>query len=247
MIDNWWQTELGWPAIANPVGIETMPVKPGSAALPVPGFDVRILDIDGKPAATGEIGNLVIKLPLPPGTLPTLWHNEQGYIDNYLSHYPGYYLAGDAGYVDEDGYFWVMSRIDDIINVAGHRLSTGAMEEVLASHPDVAECAVIGAADALKGQVPVGLVVLKAGVEKSAEQLSAELVARVREQIGAVAAFKQVAIVARLPKTRSGKVLRATMRAIADEKPYTAPATIDDPRTLEEINAVLTRMRNAAR
>lgn len=239
VIDNWWQTELGWPAIANPRGIEPLPVKPGSASVPVPGFDLQVLDLDGRRAAPNEIGNVVIKLPLPPGALTTMWNNEQGYVEGYLSRYPGYYLAGDAGYVDDDGYFWVMSRIDDIINVAGHRLSTGAMEEVLASHPDVAECAVIGAADALKGQVPIGLVVLKSGVSKPQDEISRELVARVREQIGAVAALKQVAVVARLPKTRSGKVLRATMRAIADHKPYAMPATIDDPRTLEEIDAAL--------
>ncbi|WP_028080827.1 propionyl-CoA synthetase [Solimonas soli] len=243
VVDNWWQTELGWPAIANPRGIEPLPVKPGSATVPVPGFDLQVLDLDGRPAARNEIGNVVIKLPLPPGTLTTMWNNEQGYVDGYLTRYPGYYLAGDAGYVDDDGYFWVMSRIDDIINVAGHRLSTGAMEEVLASHPDVAECAVIGAADALKGQVPIGLVVLKSGVSKAPEQISRELVARVREQIGAVAALKQVAVVARLPKTRSGKVLRATMRAIADGASYTMPATIDDPRALEEIGAALAATR----
>ncbi|SEQ83002.1 propionyl-CoA synthetase [Solimonas aquatica] len=239
VIDNWWQTELGWPAITNPMGIEPYPVKPGSAALPVPGFDVQVLDVDGKRVGADEIGNVAIKLPLPPGTLSTMWGNEQGYIDNYLTRYPGYYLAGDAGYQDADGYFWVMSRIDDIINVAGHRLSTGQMEEVLASHPDVAECAVIGVADALKGQLPVGLVVLKAGVDREPETITRELVARVREQIGAVAALKKVLIVARLPKTRSGKVLRATMRAIADHQPYNVPATIDDPRILEEIAAAL--------
>ncbi|NGY05745.1 propionyl-CoA synthetase [Solimonas terrae] len=243
VIDNWWQTELGWPAIANPRGIEALPVKAGSASVPVPGFDVQVLDADGQVAAKGEIGNVAIKLPLPPGTLTTMWNNEQGYIDNYLTRYPGYYLAGDAGYVDDDGYFWVMSRIDDIINVAGHRLSTGAMEEVLASHPDVAECAVIGAADALKGQVPIGLVVLKTGVGKSHEQIAGELVARMREQIGAVAALKQIAVVARLPKTRSGKVLRATMRAIADGKDYAMPATIDDPQVLVEIGAALRTKR----
>ncbi|NKF20960.1 propionyl-CoA synthetase [Solimonas marina] len=239
VIDNWWQTELGWPAIANPLGIEAVPVKPGSAALPVPGYDVQVLDEHGARAKPNEIGNVVIKLPLPPGTLLTMWNNEQGYRDNYLARYPGYYLAGDAGMVDEDGYLWVMSRIDDIINVAGHRLSTGEMEQVLASHPDVAECAVIGAADALKGQIPVGLVVLKSGVAKSADDISRELVAAVREQIGAVAAFKQVHVVARLPKTRSGKVLRATMRSIADGQPYAMPATIDEPRVLDEIAATL--------
>ncbi len=239
VVDNWWQTELGAPAIANPWGIEPKPVKPGSAALPLPGYDVRVLDADGGEMPAGEIGNIVIKLPLPPGTLPTLWRNDQGYIDNYLKRYEGYYLAGDAGFIDADGYVWVMSRIDDVINVAGHRLSTGEMEEVLSGHQAVAECAVIGVADALKGQLPVGLVVLKSGVDRPHADIVRELVGRVREQIGAVAAFKQVVVVARLPKTRSGKVLRATMRAIADGKPYTAPATIDDPRALEEIAEAL--------
>lgn len=239
VVDHWWQTELGWPAVANCQGIEPMPVKAGSSTKPVPGFNLQVLDAGGKPLAANEIGNLVIKLPLAPGSLPTMWNNEQGYIDNYLTRYPGYYLTGDAGYLDEDGYVWIMSRIDDIINVAGHRLSTGAMEEVLASHPDVAECAVIGVADALKGQVPVGLVVLKSGVQRPQGEIVKELVERVRAQIGAVAAFKQAVIVARLPKTRSGKVLRATMRALADCQPFNAPATIDDPRSLDEIRAAL--------
>ena len=239
VVDHWWQTELGWPAIANCQGIEPMPVKPGSASVPVPGFDLQVLDADGKPCAADAIGNIVIRLPLPPGTLPTMWQNEQGYRTHYLERYPGYYLTGDAGYRDADGYFWIMSRIDDIINVAGHRLSTGAMEEVLASHPDVAECAVIGVADAMKGQLPVGLVVLKAGVSKPHPQIVQELVERVRAQIGAVAAFKQATVVARLPKTRSGKVLRSTMRAIADGTAHTVPATIDDPKCLEEIEAAL--------
>jgi propionyl-CoA synthetase len=239
VIDNWWQTELGWPAIANPRGIEALPVKAGSASVPVPGFDVQVLTESGEPAARNEIGNLVIKLPLPPGTLLTMWNDEQGYREHYLARYPGYYLAGDSGFIDDDGYVWVMSRIDDIINVAGHRLSTGAMEEVLASHADVAECAVIGAADPLKGQVPVGLVVLKSGVTQTGDEIARQLVARIREQIGAVAAFKQVVVVPRLPKTRSGKVLRATMRAIADGQPYPMPATIDDPAALDEIGAAL--------
>ncbi|MBI2384268.1 MAG: propionyl-CoA synthetase [Gammaproteobacteria bacterium] len=239
VVDHWWQTETGWPVSANCRGIEPMPVKPGSATVPVPGYDVQVLSNEGQPVAADTIGNIVIKLPLPPGTLPTMWRNEQGYREHYLTRYPGYYLTGDAGYRDRDGYLWIMSRIDDIINVAGHRLSTGAMEEVLAAHPDVAECAVIGAADAMKGQLPVGLVVLKAGVQRPQEQIVSELVARVREQIGAVAAFKQATVVARLPKTRSGKVLRSTMRAIADGQAYAVPATIDDPRTLEEIAAAL--------
>ncbi len=239
VVDHWWQTELGWPAAANCRGIEPMTVKPGSSTVPVPGYDIQVLDSEGQPLAADSIGNIVIRLPLPPGTLSTMWNNEQGYRDNYLSRYPGWYLTGDAGYLDGDGYLWIMSRIDDIINVAGHRLSTGAMEEVLAGHQDVAECAVIGVADAMKGQLPVGLVVLKAGVQRPQEQIAAELVARVREHIGAVAAFKQVAVVARLPKTRSGKVLRSTMRAIADSQAYNVPATIDDPKTLEEVGMAL--------
>jgi propionyl-CoA synthetase len=239
VVDHWWQTELGWPAIANCQGLTPMPVKPGSATVPVPGFTLAALDEAGAPVPAGEIGNLVLKLPLPPGTLLTLWNNEQGYRDNYLARYPGWYLTGDAGMIDADGYAWIMSRIDDLINVAGHRLSTGAMEEVLAGHPAVAECAVIGIADDLKGQLPVGLVVLKAGVEIEPDRLRAELVARVREQIGAVAAFKTAHIVPRLPKTRSGKVLRATLRAIADGRAYTVPATIDDPATLTELTPVL--------
>ncbi|MCY1499347.1 Acetyl-coenzyme A synthetase [compost metagenome] len=241
VVDHWWQTELGWPAIANCQGIEPLPVKPGSPSVAVPGFDLRALDDEGAPVAPGQIGNLVLKLPLPPGALPTLWDNEQGYRDNYLARYPGYYLTGDAGYIDADGYAWVMSRIDDIINVAGHRLSTGAMEEALAGHGDVAECAVIGIADPLKGQVPLGLVVLKNGAGRPHAEIERELVARVREQIGAVAAFKTALVVSRLPKTRSGKVLRATMRAIADGQDYAVPATIDDARVLDEIAAVLGR------
>jgi propionyl-CoA synthetase len=239
VVDHWWQTELGWPGIANCLGLEERAVKPGSATVPVPGFDVQVLDGDGQRVDAGDIGNLVIKLPLPPGTLSTMWNDSEGYINNYLTRYPGYYLTGDAGSIDADGYCWIMSRIDDIINVAGHRLSTGGMEEVLAGHPDVAECAVIGVADALKGQLPVGLVVLKAGVTRAPELIQRELVERVRATIGAVAAFKQVAVVPRLPKTRSGKVLRATMRAIVDSRPYAVPATIDDPRILDEISAIL--------
>lgn len=242
VIDNWWQTELGWPAVSNCMGVEQLPIKPGSASVPVPGFNIEVLDENGAPAAADVIGNVAIRLPLPPGALPTLWHNDEGYIKNYLSRYPGYYLAGDAGYFDADGYLWVMSRIDDVINVAGHRLSTGEMEEVLAAHPDVAECAVIGVTDALKGQLPLGLVVLKSGVARDEADICKELVARVREQIGAVAAFRQVAVVSRLPKTRSGKVLRATMRAIADGRDYNAPATIDDPQILPEIGNTLAQL-----
>ncbi len=239
VVDHWWQTETGWPVAANCRGLEPMPIKPGSASVAVPGFDVQVLDDAGGAVGAGTIGNIVIQLPLPPGTLPTLWHNDAGYRDAYLSRYPGYYLTGDAGFIDADGYLSIMSRIDDVINVAGHRLSTGAMEEVLAGHPDVAECAVIGAADALKGQLPVGLVVLKAGVSRPHELITAELVDRVRREIGAVAALKHVTVVARLPKTRSGKVLRATMRAIADARDYNVPATIDDPRILDEVTVAL--------
>lgn len=239
VIDHWWQTETGWAIVANCRGLTPMPVKPGSASVPVPGYDVRVLDASGAAMPAGQIGNIVIRLPLPPGTLPTLWRNDDGYRESYLSRYPGYYLTGDAGFIDEDGYVWVMSRIDDVINVAGHRLSTGAMEEVLAGHPDVAECAVIGVGDPLKGQLPLGLVVLKAGVTRPYEQLRQELVDRVRKHIGAVASFRHVAVVTRLPKTRSGKVLRSTMRAIADSQRYTVPATIDDPRALDEITQTL--------
>jgi propionyl-CoA synthetase len=239
VIDHWWQTETGWPIAANCRGLAPLPVKPGSASVPVPGYDVRVLDAAGAAVPAGQIGNIVIRLPLPPGTLTTLWQNDEGHRESYLSRYPGYYLTGDAGFIDDDGYVWIMSRIDDVINVAGHRLSTGAMEEVLAGHPDVAECAVIGAADALKGQLPLGLVVLKAGVKRPHAQVLQELIDRVRQHIGPVAAFRHAAIVARLPKTRSGKVLRATMRAIADSQEYTLPATIDDPRILEEIAQAL--------
>jgi propionyl-CoA synthetase len=225
VIDHWWQTETGWPIAANCLGIEQLPVKPGSPTRAVPGYDVRVLGDDGKEVPDGDIGSIMIRLPLPPGTLPTLWGNDQRYIDSYLSAHPGWYLTGDAGYRDEDGYLWIMSRIDDIINTAGHRLSTGAMEEVLAAHQDVAEAAVIGAHDDLKGELPVGLVVLKSGVSHSHEQIKAELVQMVRERIGPVASFKKVAIVDRLPKTRSGKVLRATMRKIACRRPSTTPSS----------------------
>ncbi len=239
VIDHWWQTETGWPIAANCLGIEQLPVKPGSPTRAVPGYDVRVLGDDGKEVPDGEIGSIMIRLPLPPGTLPTLWGNDQRYIDSYLSAHKGWYLTGDAGYRDEDGYLWIMSRIDDIINTAGHRLSTGAMEEVLAAHPDVAEAAVIGAADELKGELPVGLVVLKSGVQHTHDEIKADLVRMVRERIGPVAAFKKVAIVDRLPKTRSGKVLRATMRKIADGQEYRVPPTIDDPAILDEVTEAL--------
>ena len=235
VIDHWWQTETGWPVAANCLGIEPMPVKKGSASCPVPGFDVRCLDDTGQELARGTTGGLYIKLPLPPGCLQTLWHNDDGFRKSYLDEMPGYYATSDAGTVDEDGYVWVMSRTDDIINTAGHRLSTGAMEEVLAAHADVAECAVIGVADATKGQIPVGLVVLSAGCERDADELQSELVAMIREAIGPVAAFKTALVVKRLPKTRSGKILRKTMRNIADTGQFTIPATIDDPAILDEI------------
>ena len=239
VVDHWWQTETGWPIAANCLGIEQLPIKPGSPTRAVPGYDVRVLGDDGKEVPNGDIGSIMIRLPLPPGTLPTLWGNDQRYIESYLSARPGWYLTGDAGYRDDDGYLWIMSRIDDIINTAGHRLSTGAMEEVLSAHQDVAEAAVIGAHDDLKGELPIGLVVLKSGVERSHDEIKAQLVQMVRERIGPVAAFKKVAIVDRLPKTRSGKVLRATMRKIADGKEYSVPATIDDPVILDEVSDAL--------
>jgi len=239
VVDHWWQTETGWPIVANCLGIETLPVKAGSPTKPVPGYDVRILDEGCHEMPRGEMGAISIKLPLPPSCLPTLWNADQRWIDSYLIEYPGYYKTGDAGYMDEDGYLFVMSRTDDIINVAGHRLSTGAMEEVLASHPDVAECAVIGVADQLKGQLPLGFLVLKAGVERSDEEIVKEAVKLVRDKIGPVAAFKTATVVKRLPKTRSGKILRATMVKIADSEEYKIPATIDDPAILDEIEESL--------
>jgi len=235
VIDHWWQTETGWAIAANCMGIERLPVKPGSPTRPVPGYDVQILGPDNQPVPNGEMGAICIKLPMPPSCLPTLWQADERYLQSYLTDYPGYYQTGDAGYLDEDGYVFVMSRTDDIINVAGHRLSTGAMEEVLAEHPDVAECAVIGVADKLKGQLPLGFLVLKSGVTRPHEEIVAEVVKQVRQSIGPVAAFKTCTVVPRLPKTRSGKILRGTMRAIADGQDYKMPATIDDPMILEEI------------
>ena len=239
VIDHWWQTETGWAIAANCMGIEPLPVKHGSPTKAVPGWDVRVLDADGKPAAPGAIGALVCKLPLPPGTLPTLWNADERYRKSYLDRFPGFYETADAGMIDEDGYISVMARTDDIINVAGHRLSTGAMEEVLASHPDVAECAVIGVADSIKGQVPLGFLVLKAGVKRPPAEIEKEVVKLVREKIGPVAAFKTATVVKRLPKTRSGKILRGTMQKIADSEEYRMPATIDDPAILDEIRASL--------
>jgi propionyl-CoA synthetase len=235
VIDNWWQTETGWPITARFRGLGLTPFKPGSGGRPCPGYDVHALDDAGEPLPKGTIGNLSIKLPLPPGCGPTLWENEDGYRNAYLSAFPGWYKTGDAGMVDADGDVWVMGRTDDVINVAGHRLSTGTMEEVLAGHPDVAECAVIARADALKGEIPFGLVVLKAGCNRNASDVQSELVALVREKIGPVAAFKDALVVARLPKTRSGKILRATMRKIANGEAVTVPATIEDPAVLDQI------------
>ncbi|MFG2074140.1 propionyl-CoA synthetase [Nonomuraea maritima] len=235
VLDHWWQTETGWPIAANCAGIERLPVKPGSPTKAVPGWDVHVLDPDGRDCPPGVEGAVTIKLPLPPGALPTLYRDEARYARSYLRRYPGHYLTGDGGHLDEDGYLYVMGRIDDVINVAGHRLSTGAMEEVVAAHPDVAECAVVGVADPLKGQVPMGFVVLKAGAARDPAQVEQELVALVRERIGPVAAFRRAVVVARLPKTRSGKILRATMRNIADGEPYETPSTIEDPATLPEI------------
>jgi propionyl-CoA synthetase len=239
VIDHWWQTETGWPIVSNCLGIERLPVVPGSPTRPVPGWDIRVLDDNGTERLPGEIGALVVKLPLPPGASPTLWNADARFRETYLSAFPGYYQTADAGYIDESGYVFVMARTDDVINVAGHRLSTGAMEEVLASHPDVAECAVIGVADELKGQLPVGFVVLKAGVDREHGEIVAEVVQLVRDRIGPVAAFKTATVVERLPKTRSGKILRGTMRRIADSEEYTTPATIDDPAILDELRDAL--------
>ncbi len=239
VIDHYWQTESGWPMLANSIGIEHLPVKYGSPTKPVPGYDFRVLDSECRALGAGEMGALCVKLPLPPGCLPTLWNADARFVDSYLSEYPGFYKTGDAGYVDEEGYVYVMSRTDDIINVAGHRLSTGAMEEVLTSHPDVAECAVIGVKDQLKGQLPLGFLVLTSGVEREDAEVVGEVVQLVRRQIGAVAAFRQAAVVKRLPKTRSGKILRGTMSRIADGEEYKAPATIDDPAILPEIAETL--------
>jgi propionyl-CoA synthetase len=242
VIDHWWQTETGWAICANCMGIEPLKVKPGSPSKPVPGMDVRVLDPQNREVKRGDIGALVIKLPLPPGTFLTLWNADERFVSSYLSQYPGYYMTADAGFVDEDGYVYVMSRTDDIINVAGHRLSTGGMEEVLASHPDVAECAVVGVHDELKGQVPVGFLVLKKGVNRDSREIVTEVVQMVRQKIGPVAAFKTALIVPALPKTRSGKVLRGTMQKIADGQEYKIPATIDDPSALSGIAEELHRV-----
>lgn len=241
VIDNWWQTETGWPIAANPVGLEELPTKEGAATLPMVGYDVAVLDPSGEPLPAGQQGNIVIRLPLPPGTLTTLWGDDQRYIDSYLSAFEGYYTTGDSGLIDEDGYVFVMGRTDDVINVSGHRLSTGEMEAAVAEHPAVAECAVIGLSDQLKGQRPVGFVVLKAGETIDPDQLRDELVSRVRSTIGPVADFKDVAVVDALPKTRSGKILRKTMRQIADGKDYVVPSTIEDPQVIENLIPILRR------
>jgi propionyl-CoA synthetase len=242
VIDHWWQTETGWPITANCMGIEPFPIKPGSSTKPVPGYNVQILDTNGKQVGENTDGLVTIKLPLPPGTLPTLWNADQRFLESYLKVFDGYYFTSDGGYIDEDGYVFIMGRVDDVINVAGHRLSTGEMEEVVATHRDIAECAVIGVHDGLKGQVPLGLCVLKAGVNKSEEEIRKELSSMIRETIGGIASYKETCVVKRLPKTRSGKILRGTMRKIADGEAYVMPSTIDDPTALGEIEEALKKV-----
>jgi propionyl-CoA synthetase len=239
VIDHWWQTETGWAIVGNPVGIGALPVKPGSATVPMPGYQVDIVDESSRPVPANTTGSIVVKLPLPPSCLPTLWQQDERCKEAYFAEFPGYYKTSDAGYKDEDGYVFVMGRTDDIINVAGHRLSTGGMEEILASHPDVAECAVLGIKDQLKGEVPCGFLVLKSGVVRSASEVENEVVGMVRDRIGPVAAFKRAVTVPRLPKTRSGKILRGTMKKIADGEPWNMPATIEDPKALDDISAAL--------
>jgi len=239
VIDHWWQTETGWAIAANCIGIEELEVKPGSPTKAVPGYDVKIIDENASEVPDGQEGVIGVKLPLPPGCLPTLWRNDEAFVSSYLSEYEGYYATGDGGFRDKDGYLFIMGRVDDVINVAGHRLSTGGMEEVVAKHSDVAECAVIGVEDRLKGQVPVGFVVLKAGADRVSEEVQKEVVGMVRSEIGAIACLKDISVVGRLPKTRSGKILRGTMRMIADGKEYKVPSTIDDPVVLEEIEEAL--------
>ncbi|MCP4372667.1 MAG: propionyl-CoA synthetase, partial [Deltaproteobacteria bacterium] len=239
VIDHWWQTETGWAICANCLGIHHFTIKEGSPTKPAPGWDVQVVDPNNNPIKAGEIGALVVKLPLPPGTLPTLWNNDEAYIKAYLEEFPGYYKTADAGFIDEDGYVFVMARTDDIINVAGHRLSTGGMEEVLSDHPDVAECAVLGVDDKLKGQTPIGFLVLNAGVDRDHDEIIKEVIQMVRDRIGPVASFKIATVVKRLPKTRSGKILRGTIQKIADNKEWKMPATIDDPTTLDEMEEAL--------
>jgi len=242
VIDHWWQTETAWAIVANPMGVEQFPVKAGSPTKPVPGYDVKILDDEGNELGPNEEGNIVVKLPLPPGTLATLWRNDERFKSSYMDVFPGYYETSDGGFIDEDGYVFVMGRMDDVINIAGHRLSTGAMEEVIGTHSYVAECAVFGATDKLKGQKPLGLVVLKAGVECDEDELKTELIQMVRNKIGAIACYRETAVVSRLPKTRSGKILRGTMRSIATGQEYRMPSTIDDPTSLDEITEDLKKM-----
>jgi propionyl-CoA synthetase len=242
VIDHWWQTETGWPITANCMGIEDFPIKPGSCTKPVPGYDVRIIDSLGKELGPKEEGLVVVKLPLPPGTLPTLWNADERFIESYMKIFPGNYFTSDGGYMDEDGYVYIMGRVDDVINVAGHRLSTGAMEEVVSQHQDIAECAVIGAHDPLKGQLPVGLVVLKFGVARDETDVKKELVQMMRNEIGPIACFREAVVVTRLPKTRSGKILRSTMRKIANAEPYVMPSTIDDPAILGEVEDALKKI-----
>ncbi len=243
IVDHWWQTETGWPIVANPMGLEPHKVKTGSASFPVPGYKVEVLDDEGHPVPAGTTGNIVVRLPLPPGCLPTLYENEQGFQESYMKAFPGYYHTADGGYIDEDGYVFIMGRTDDVINVAGHRLSTGEMEELIGSHPAVAECAVVGIDDQLKGQLPIGLVVLKDGADVEIAQLEADLVQLIRKEIGAVAAFKKAIVVARLPKTRSGKILRKTIRRLAVEEQIVTPPTIDDPAIIAEIRTALREHR----
>ncbi len=242
VIDHWWQTETGWAIAGNCAGIELLPIKAGSPTKPIPGYDVRIVNSDNQEVPNGQEGIVVVKLPLPPGCLPTLWENDQKFIESYLSPFPGYYFTGDGGYKDNDGYVYIMGRVDDIINVAGHRLSTGGMEEVIAKHPDVAECAVVGVHDQLKGEVPIGFYVLKAGVNRDSKDIDKELVSMIRNEIGALACFKQASNIKRLPKTRSGKILRGTIRKIANGEEYKVPSTIDDPAILDEITVALKNM-----
>ena len=242
VIDHWWQTETGSPMVGNPIGIERLPVKVGSPTLPLPGYDIQVLDTSGKPLGANELGSIAVKLPLPPGSLPTLWNNDERFLNSYLKKFPGYYETGDAGMVDDDGYVYIMSRTDDVINVAGHRLSTGAMEEVLAYHEDVAECAVVGVNDDLKGEIPIGFICLNKGVKKKNEQIINEVILSVREKIGPVAFFKIALVVDRLPKTRSGKILRGTIAKIANGENFMIPSTIDDPKILDELKNMLNKI-----
>lgn len=247
VIDHWWQTESGWPIAANPRGLGLFEIKSGAAGKAVPGFDIQILNSQHQPMAAGEMGDIAIKLPLPPGCMQTLWNDRERFQSAYLEKHPGWYCSGDMGYLDAEGYLYVMGRIDDVINVAGHRLSTGAMEEVLAAHTAVAECAVVGMNDELKGQLPLGFAVLKQDCKQDPAQVSEELIAQLRQQIGAVACLRQVLIVSRLPKTRSGKILRATLRAMLNAEPYKVPPTIDDPQILVEIEPQVLAVRQAIR